>query len=125
AVGRLVPSSGTPTKGLFLSGQGIASTTYTWRALRAAPRFGTAYDVTGHQNIVLRGGVGLFFDRPAGNSIYAQVQNPPTIRNVTLRYSNLQTLTSGLATEAPPTLTVYQYESGLPSTWQWDGAVQF
>src|SRR5262249_2808556 len=27
--------------------------------------------------------------------------------------------------EAPPTLTVYQYESGLPSTWQWNGGVQF
>jgi hypothetical protein len=53
------------------------------------------------------------------------VQNPPTIRNVTLRYSNLQSLTSGLATEAAPTLTVYQYESGLPSTWQWNGGVQF
>ena len=89
-----------------------------------APRFGTAYDLTGHQNIILRGGAGLFFDRPAGNSIYAQVQNPPTVRNVTLRYSNLQSLTSGLATEAAPTLTVYQYESGLPSTWQWNGGVQ-
>src|SRR5262249_33752353 len=125
AIGTLVPSSGNSTNGLFLSGQGIADTTYTWPTLRFAPRFGTAYDLTGNQNIVLRGGAGLFFDRPAGNSIYAQVQNPPTIRNVTLRYSNLQTLTSGLATEAPPTLTVYQYESGLPSTWQWNGGVQF
>ena len=125
AIGTLVPNSGNSTNGLFLSGSGIASTTYTWPALRAAPRFGTAYDLTGRQNIVLRGGFGLFYDRPAGNSIYAQVQNPPTIRNVTLRYSTLQTLNSGLSTEAPPTLTVYQYESGLPSTWQWNGGVQF
>jgi hypothetical protein len=125
AIGTLVPNSGNTTNGLFLSGAGIAKTTYTWPALRAAPRFGTAYDLTGHQNIVLRGGVGLFYDRPAGNSIYAQVQNPPTIQNVTLRYSTLQSLTSGLATQAPPTLTVYQYDSGLPSTWQWNGGVQF
>ena len=125
AIGTLVPSSGNTTNGLFLSGQGIAKTTYTWPAVRFAPRFGTAYDLTGHQNIVLRGGAGLFFDRPAGNSIYAQVQNPPTIRNVTLRYSTLQSLASSLATEAPPTLTVYQYESGLPSTWQWNGGAQF
>ncbi len=124
AIGTLVPNSGNATNGLFLSGQGIAKTTYTWPTLKAAPRFGTAYDVTGHQNLVLRGGAGLFFDRPAGNSIYQQVQNPPTIRNVTLRYSTLQTLNSGLATEAAPALTVYQYESGLPSTWQWNGGVQ-
>jgi Carboxypeptidase regulatory-like domain len=125
AIGTLVPNSGTTTNGLFLSGQGIAKTTYTWPALNVAPRFGTAYDVTGHQNLIVRGGFGLFYDRPAGNSIFAQVQNPPTIRNVTLRYATLQSLTSGLATEAPPTLTVYQYESGLPSTWQWNGGVQF
>jgi hypothetical protein len=124
AIGTLVPASGNATNGLFLSGQGIAKTTYTWPMFNAAPRFGTAYDVTGHQNFVLRGGAGLFYDRPAGNSIYQQVQNPPTIRNVTLRYSTLQTLGSGLATEAPPALTVYQYQSGLPSTWQWNGGAQ-
>ncbi|HMC75715.1 MAG TPA: TonB-dependent receptor [Vicinamibacterales bacterium] len=124
AIGTLVPSSGNTTNGLFLSGDGIAKTTYTWPAFNAAPRFGTAYDLTGHQNIILRGGAGLFYDRPAGNSIFAQVQNPPTIRNLTLRYSTLQSLTSGLQTEAAPTLTVYQYKSGLPSTWQWNGGVQ-
>jgi hypothetical protein len=125
AIGTLVPNSGNATNGLFLSGNGIAKTTYTWPAFNAAPRFGTAYDLTGHQTLVLRGGAGLFFDRPAGNSIFAQVQNPPTIRNLTLRYGTLQTLgTGGLTTEAPPTLAVYQYKSGLPSTWQWNGGVQ-
>jgi hypothetical protein len=126
AIGTLVPNSGNATNGLFLSGQGIADTTYTWPALKLAPRFGTAYDLTGEQKIVLRGGAGLFYDRPAGNSIYAQVQNPPTVRNLTLRYSTLQSLGSaGLTTEAPPSLNVYQYKSGLPSTWQWNGGVQF
>ena len=33
AIGTLVPNSGNPTNGLFLSGQGIAETTYTWPAL--------------------------------------------------------------------------------------------
>jgi hypothetical protein len=28
------------------------------------PRVGAAYDLTGHQAMVLRGGIGLFFDRP-------------------------------------------------------------
>jgi hypothetical protein len=61
-------------------------------ALRWRPRFGTAYDLTGQQNIVLRGGAGLFYDRPAATRSIAQVQNPPTIRNLTLRYSTLQSL---------------------------------
>ena len=124
AIGTLVPNSGNTNNGLFLSGDGIAKTTYTWPAFRMAPRFGTAYDITGHQTLIARGGAGLFYDRPSGNSIYPQVQNPPTIRNLTVRYTDLQSLSSGLQTEAPPTLSVFQYESGLPSTWQWNGGIQ-
>jgi len=124
AIGTLVPGSGNTSNGLFLSGNGIAKTTYTWPALRVAPRFGAAYDITGRQQLIARGGFGLFYDRPSGNSIYPQVQNPPTIRNLTFRYGELNTLASGLQTEAAPTLNVFQYSSGLPSTWQWNGGIQ-
>ena len=37
-----------------------------------------------------RGGVGLFFDRPDGDSIYYQSQNPPTSTNQTVRNGLLQ-----------------------------------
>jgi hypothetical protein len=125
AIGTLVPSSGNTTNGLFLSGQGIAKTTYTWPALRFGPRVGVAYDVTGEQRIVVRGGGGLFFDRPDGNSIYPQIQNPPTIRNLTVRYGQLQTLGSGgLTTEAAPALNVFEYAGDLPASTQWSGGVQ-
>jgi hypothetical protein len=124
AIGTLVPNSGNASNGLFLSGNGIAQTTYTWPVLSLAPRFGAAYDVTGSQSFVLRGGAGLFYDRPNGNSIYPQVQNPPTIRNLTLRFAQLQSLASGLTTEAPPALNVFNYKSGLPSSWQWNAGFQ-
>jgi hypothetical protein len=84
-----------------------------------------AYDVTGRQRLVVRGGAGLFFDRPNGNSIYSQVQNPPTYKNITVRYGQLQRLgTGGLATEGPPALSVYEYNSKLPSSWQWNSGMQ-
>ncbi len=125
AIGTLVPGSGNPTNGLFLSGQGISRTTYNWPTLAVAPRFGMAYDVTGRQRVVLRGGAGLFFDRPDGNSIYSQVQNPPTYKNITVRYGSLKNLGSGgLATEGPPALSVYEYNSKLPSSWQWNTGMQ-
>jgi hypothetical protein len=125
AIGTLVPGSGNTTNGLFLSGQGISKTTYNWPALAFAPRFGAAYDVTGRQRLVVRGGAGLFFDRPDGNSIYSQVQNPPTYKNITVRYGQLQRLgTGGLATEGPPALSVYEYNSKLPSSWQWNSGMQ-
>ena len=125
AIGTLVDGTGNRTNGLRLSGDGISETTYTWPALRIAPRFGMAYDVTGNQTFVLRGGMGLFYDRPSGNSIYAQVTNPPSVRNVTLRNGSLQALSNvQFSTEGAPSLAVYQYESGLPSSTQWNGGVQ-
>jgi hypothetical protein len=124
AIGTLVPNSGNTTNGLFLSGNGIADTTYTWPAVVYAPRFGMAYDVTGQQKLVLRGGAGLFYDRPSGNSIYPQVQNPPTIRNVTVRYAQLQDLSRGLTTEGAPSLSVFEYDSKVPSSTQWNSGFQ-
>ena len=124
AIGTLVPGTGNLTNGLVLSGNGITKTTYEWPLLKFAPRFGAAYDLTGRQTLILRGGGGLFYDRPSGNSIFSQIQNPPTIQNLTLRYAQLDSLGSGLATVAPPSLSVYQYKSGLPATWQWNGGVQ-
>ena len=64
AIGTLVGGTGNRTNGLIQSGQGIAKTTYTWPALALAPRFGLAYDITGTQTMVLRGGVGTVL-RPA------------------------------------------------------------
>jgi hypothetical protein len=125
AIGTLVPNSGNTTNGLFLSGQGIANTTYTWPRLAIAPRFGMAFDVTGRQTLVLRGGAGLFYDRPTGNSIYSQVQNPPTIQNLTARYGQLQTMgTGGLTTTGAPALNVFEYAGGLPSSTQWNAGAQ-
>jgi len=44
---------------------------------------------------------------------------------VTVRYGQLQDLSSaGLTTEAPPSLTVWQYDEPLPSSTQWNTGVQ-
>ncbi len=45
------PNTGNTTNGLFLSGQGIVETTYTWPLLALAPRFGMAYDLTGTPDV--------------------------------------------------------------------------
>src|SRR5215218_2470480 len=86
SIGQLVPGTGNPTNGIFLSGQGIADTTYTWPSLALAPRFGFAYDTRGDQHIVWRGAAGLFYDRPDGNSIYGLVANPPNSSAVTVNF---------------------------------------
>ena len=126
AIGTLVPNSGPITNGLFASGDGpVASTMYTYPALGWQPRFGAAWDVTGDQKLVVRGGAGLFYDRSPANTTYGTVNNPPFTRSVTVRYGELQNMSStGLATEAAPALTVWQYKSKLSASTQWNGGVQ-
>jgi hypothetical protein len=124
AIGTLVPGTGNLTNGLFASGTSpVPKTTYNWPMISPAPRFGAAYDVTGRQKIVLRGGAGLYFDRPSGNTIYSQISNPPNELAQTLFYSQFQTM-GGLTTTGAPNLNVYQLNSGLPSTWTWNGSAQ-
>jgi hypothetical protein len=125
AIGTIVPNTGDLINGLVQAGKGIPISTYLQPALGVAPRFGMAYDLTGSQRMVLRGGAGLFFDRPSGNAVFTQVLNPPARRSVTLRFGQLQTLgAGGLATEAPSSLSVYEYDSPLPSSTQWNAGVQ-
>src|SRR4029453_3874354 len=124
AIGTIVPNTGNRLNGVVLSGEGITKTTYTYPSLGVPPRFGLAYGLTGAQRFVLRGGGGLFFDRPNGNDIYAQVTNPPAVQNVTVRYAQLQSLSSGIPTTGAPALDVYQYDAKIPSSRQWNGGVQ-
>ena len=126
AIGTLVPGTGNTTNGIQIPGEDIAETHLVYPPLAVAPRVGAAWDVTGTQRFVVRGGAGLFFDRPpASPNVYETSQNPPYTRNVQLRYGKLQDLSStGLRTEAPPTLAVWQYDMPLPSSTQWNIGAQ-
>jgi hypothetical protein len=125
AVGTLVPNSGSSTNGVFPAGEGIAETNYTYPALGVVPRVGAAWDPKGDQSFVVRGGAGLFYDRPPAQNIYNTVNNPPFSRNVTVRYGELRNLSAaGLTTEAAPSLTVWQYDNKLHASFQWNSEVQ-
>ena len=126
AIGTLVPGTGDPLNGIQIPGVDIAETHLVYPTLRVAPRFGAAWDVSGRQNFIVRGGAGLFFDRPpASPNVYDTSQNPPFTRSVALRYGKLQDLGStGLQTEAAPALSVWQYEMPLPASTQWNVGAQ-
>ena len=126
AIGTLVPNSGNLTNGLFQSGQGISKTTYTFPMLNIGPRFGAAYDINNKQQVVLRGAVGLYFDRPRPGDAQALVGNPPGgSRIITVRYGQLQSLgQGGLTTTSPPVITVFQYDAKLPTSLQFSGGAQ-
>jgi hypothetical protein len=125
AVGTLVLNSGNLTNGLFQSGNGISEQTYEFPALSAGPRFGLAYDVTGDQNVVVRGGAGIYFDRARPGNAQALVGNVFASELVTVRYSQLQSLgAGGLTTRGAPALTVYEYQADTPAAASWNAGLQ-
>jgi hypothetical protein len=82
SIGRIVPgtgklANGVPTNGVFKAGDNISQGLYDNRGVQFAPRFGFAYDVLGDQKLVVRGGAGVFYDRPQGNTVFDLVQPPP------------------------------------------------
>jgi len=123
-IGTVVPGTGNLTDGIHKAGDGIADTSYVWPKLVAAPRFGMAYDLTGDSKFVIRGGGGLFFDRPDGNTVFSIPGNPPISTSQDLRNGQLQTLGTGLSSQGVPALITFQYNAGIPSSWQWQGGVQ-
>ena len=97
-----MPGTGSLTNGLFRGGDGIVDTTYTYPTLVFAPRFGMAYDLTGKQEIILRGGIGTYYDRPFGNTVISMAGNPPSSRLVTVRYGQLPEPRPGRPDDAGP-----------------------
>ena len=89
---------------------------------RPAPRFGFAYDLSGNQTLVVRGGVGLFFARGFLNATAA---NPPFSQDSTLQFGTLQTINSATLPIIPTQLAANEYNMPYSSDVQWSGGVQF
>jgi hypothetical protein len=123
-IGTVVPNSGNLVNGIRQAGDGISEYSYVWPTLVYAPRFGFAYDVTGTQAMVIRGGVGLFYDRPDGNTIFSIPTNPPMTSSQDLRNGNLANLSGGVRPVGVPALSTFQYDSKVPSSTQWNGGIQ-
>jgi hypothetical protein len=125
AIGQIVPNSGNLTNGIVQAGQGTSKYNYTWPSVVVAPRFGFAYDLTGLNRLIFRGGFGLFYDRPAGDSMYSSVGNPPYSTSKTVRYTQLAELSSGLSVQGASQLgSIWPYQADIPASWQWNAGVQ-
>jgi Carboxypeptidase regulatory-like domain/TonB-dependent Receptor Plug Domain len=135
-VGRIVPNTGVlnmgvPTNGVLQAGEGIERGVYRNRGVHFAPRFGLAYDLRGDQSLVIRGGAGIFYDRPQGNTVFNLVQNPPTAIQQTLFFGQVGQITSvqegGSMQDplAPPILTAFDHEGKVPTTYAYNLGVQY
>lgn len=148
--GTVVAGSGNPYDGLITAGNGVpksqqgrvpGSTTnplfqqiptgaprglYDSKGL-FAPRFGFAYNPV--QSTVIRGGFGMFYDRPEGNVTFSQVNLPPFLQISEYDNGNLSNPSGGAPGTSPigsisaidPNLkytTTYQYSLGVQQQLQ-------
>lgn len=124
AIGRIVPGSGSLQNGLFQQGHGITELLYENAGIQYAPRFGASFDLTGEQKIVARGGAGIFYNRPMGDTVYAMIEQPPTVVAPTLFYGRLQDIDAGSALVAPPTLFAFEEDGTFPKVYAFNVGVQ-
>jgi hypothetical protein len=123
-IGRLVPGSNR-FNGAFQAGQGISKTLQSGSSFKVSPRFGLVYDLTGDAATILRGGFGIFYDRPQGNMVFDMISNAPGVLNSTLQWGRLQDLTSA-GGDPDPTLSMSPtaYDFQPPTVYEWNVGVQ-
>jgi hypothetical protein len=124
-VGRLVPNSGERFNGAFQAGQGVSDTTYSGNVFKVSPRFGAVYDLTGEGRTIIRGGFGIFYDRPQGNIVFDTINNAPTLLQPAVQWGLLQNLAGG-ANDPLPTLSMQPtaYNFRPPKVTAWNVGVQ-
>ena len=123
-IGRLTPGSNR-FDGAFQAGQGINDQLQSGNAFRVSPRFGFVYDISGSGRTIVRGGAGVFYDRPQGNMVFDMIANAPGVLVSGLQWGRLQDLTAASGDPNPTlglTPTVYDFKP--PRVYSWNVGVQ-
>ncbi|MFI4942330.1 MAG: carboxypeptidase regulatory-like domain-containing protein [Burkholderiales bacterium] len=125
-IGRLTPDSNR-FNGAYQAGQGINDELQDGNAFKISPRFGFTYDISGKGETILRGGAGVFYDRPQGNMVFDMISNAPGVLNSTITWGRLQDLGSGGTGTDPNavlSLNPTAYDFKPPKTYQWNVGIQ-
>jgi hypothetical protein len=123
-IGKIVPGSGDLLNGIRAAGLGVSKYLQKDRGIHWGPRFGFAWDVTGRQNVVIRGGAGVFYDRYQGNETFDMITNPPTTVAPTLLNGLLKDVDPKNALLAPSSLHAFSFDGKVPTVYNYNLGLQ-
>jgi hypothetical protein len=151
--GTLVPGSGDPYDGMVRAGDGVPADelfrvptgddpltlsvpTGAPRGLYhdhhlLAPRFSFAWTPTESAETAVRGGIGLFYDRPEGNLLFGgtgngPVNSPPYVLSAQYENGNLSAPGGGRRPAPAPLASISALDPNatVPRSWNWSVSVQ-
>jgi hypothetical protein len=119
--GNIVASSGNINNGLYAAGKNLIQDP----GINYGPRIGVAWQPAALPKTVIRFGSGVFFDRYMGNVVYGGTGLPPTVRNPTLYFGNINSVVSGQTIYSPPGGSAGWIGSKkLPRTFNYNFSIQ-
>ena len=123
-IGLEVPNTGNPYNGILQAGRGINKYLQPTTHPQWGPRFGMAYDVTGKQNIVIRTGGGIYYDRYQGNRVFDSVRNPPEGLDPVFNNGFASNINPANIRLSPPTVYATDPTAKIPTTYMYQFSIQ-
>ena len=123
-IGLEIPGSGDPFNGICQATKCVNKYLQKNRGEQWAPRFGFAWDVTGKQDLVVRAGAGIYYDRFQGNRVFDSVRNPPENVEPVFNQGYAQNVNPNNVLLGPPSLFVADPTGKIPTVTNYQFSVQ-